>query len=98
MLPPNLVSVTELNAQTHLSMRILFFAHLQDLTGCAESRLAPTAPLSADAVWSELLKSFPGLHHSRAFVRLARNCEYASAETIFNPGDEIALIPPVSGG
>lgn len=79
-------------------MRILFFAHLQEVTGCAEFCLKPTTPLSTDAVWSELLKSFPGLRHARACVRLARNWEYASAETIFHPGDEIALIPPVSGG
>lgn len=79
-------------------MRILFFAHLQEVTGCTEFRLQPATPLSTDGVWSELMKSFPDLKHARAFVRLARNWEYVSDETIFNPGDEVALIPPVSGG
>ena len=79
-------------------MRILFFAHLQEVTGCSEFRLEPSTPLPADAVWSELLQVFPGLNPSRAFVRLARNWEYASPETMFHPGDEVALIPPVSGG
>ena len=34
----------------------------------------------------------------RANTRLARNWEYTDRETRFTDGDEVALIPPVSGG
>ena len=79
-------------------MRVLFFAHLQDVTGCADTELAVPSPLNREQLWAALLEKFPGLGAHRPNVRLARNWEYADAETRFNDGDEVALIPPVSGG
>jgi molybdopterin converting factor subunit 1 len=79
-------------------MRILFFAQLKDVTGCAEISLEPTSPLTADAVWAVLLERFPELSVHRSQVRLARNWEYTAPGTLYHPGDEIALVPPVSGG
>jgi len=50
--------------------------------------------------WQEqnLLDKFPALAGHRPSVRLARNCEYADAAAAFADPDEVALIPPVSGG
>ncbi len=79
-------------------MRVLFFAQLQDVTGCAATELPSTSPLSRDQLWSALLEQFPGLGAHRAIIRLARNWEYTDTETCFADGDEVALIPPVSGG
>ena len=79
-------------------MRVLFFAQLQDVTGCAATELALPAPLNREQLWALLLEQFPGLGAHRPNVRLARNWEYADDETRFGDGDEVALIPPVSGG
>ena len=79
-------------------MRVLFFAHLKDLTGCAETRLQIGAPATADEVWRRLLSLYPGLAPARSSVRLARNLEYAGPNEQFTDADEVALIPPVSGG
>ena len=79
-------------------MRVLFFAQLQDVTGCDAVELAAPAPLSREQLWARLLETFPGLQAHRGTVRLARNWEYADAETQFLDADEVALIPPVSGG
>lgn len=79
-------------------MRVLFFAHLQDATGCAVTELASPTPLNREQLWAMLLEKFPGLQAQRGNIRLARNWEYADAETRFDNGDEVALIPPVSGG
>lgn len=79
-------------------MRVLFFAQLKDVTGCAATELAPPAPLNREELWMALLEQFPGLGAHRPNVRLARNWEYTDAATRFVRGDEIALIPPVSGG
>jgi MoaE-MoaD fusion protein len=54
--------------------------------------------LNAKQLWAELLKQFPKLAAHRASVRLARNQEYAMPDTKFSNNDEVALIPPVSGG
>jgi molybdopterin converting factor subunit 1 len=79
-------------------MRVLFFAQLQDVTGCAATELTLPAPLNRDQLWAALLEKFPNLATHRPNVRLARNWEYADAETQFGDADEVALIPPVSGG
>jgi molybdopterin converting factor subunit 1 len=79
-------------------MRVLFFAQLKDVTGCDAVEIAPPAPLDRDGLWAALLEKFPGLAAHRRGVRLARNCEYAAPEAMFARGDEVALLPPVSGG
>jgi len=79
-------------------MRVLFFAQLQDVTGCAAMELPSPSPLNPGQLWAALLEKFPALGAHRGNVRLARNWEYADAESQFTNGDEVALIPPVSGG
>ncbi len=79
-------------------MRVLFFAQLKDATGCDSVEIAPASPLNAEQLWAELLKKFPKLAAYRSSVRLAKNCEYAAPNAIFAADDEVAMIPPVSGG
>lgn len=79
-------------------MRVLFFAQLKEVTGCDHTELAVAVPLKGEQLWSLLLEKFPGLARHQASVRLARNWEYAAADARFAEGDEVALIPPVSGG
>lgn len=79
-------------------MRLLFFAQLKDATKCDSVEIALPSPLDAESLWAKLLLQFPALAGHRASVRLARNGEYATAQTQFGNDDEVALIPPVSGG
>jgi molybdopterin converting factor subunit 1 len=85
-------------ADKEIQVRILFFAQLKDVTGCDSVQLAPPSPSNVEQLWTELLKKFPALAAHRANVRLARNWEYAATDVQFSNTDEIALIPPVSGG
>jgi molybdopterin synthase catalytic subunit/molybdopterin synthase sulfur carrier subunit len=78
-------------------MRILFFAHLKNVTACAEMDLA-TEGLNTEQLWGRLIQIHPGLAGFRGSVRLARNSEYVGPDAWFGAGDEVALIPPVSGG
>lgn len=55
-------------------------------------------PMDADTLWEALLRKQPGLASFRGQVRLARNGEFTTETEHFIPGDEVALIPPVSGG
>ena len=79
-------------------MRVLLFAHLKDAAGVAEFETKLSASLDAAGLWDQLIAAHPGLAKFRPTTRLARNGEYASADTLFHDGDEVALIPPVSGG
>ena len=79
-------------------MRILFFAQLKDATGCGSVELAAPSPMNTEEFWAALLEKFPKLENHRRAVRLAKNSEYVGPEAQFAEGDEVALIPPVSGG
>ena len=79
-------------------MRVLLFAHLKDVAGKSELPVRLDAPALVDTVWEKILAAAPALAAHRQSTRLARNGEYATAETRFTDTDEVALIPPVSGG
>ena len=79
-------------------MRVLLFAHLKDAAGVAELEMKISEGLDADGFWRKLIAAHPGLAKFRPTTRLARNGEYADAQTRFTNADEVALIPPVSGG
>ena len=79
-------------------MRILFFAQVKDAVGAAELVVAISGQPGVEALWDQLVGMQPKLAPFRQTTRLARNGEYADAGTIFSDADEVALIPPVSGG
>lgn len=79
-------------------MRVLFFAQTKDAAGAAELELKISGSISATELWSRLVALQPRLADFRSTTRLACNGEYSTAETRFADRDEIALIPPVSGG
>ena len=78
-------------------MRLLFFAHLKDITRCGAMNLA-CGDVDADGLWRILTAAHPGLERFRGSVRLAKNSEYVGPDARFSDADEVALIPPVSGG
>jgi molybdopterin synthase catalytic subunit len=78
-------------------MRVLLFAQLKDAVGRSELQLE-TGVVDAEGLWRRLLQDYPALARYRRSVRLARNSEYVGAEARFTDADEVALIPPVSGG
>jgi molybdopterin converting factor small subunit len=79
------------------TMRILFFGHLQDITLQAELVLM-LGESGSDELWNKIIALHPGLAPFRSAIRLARNQEYVGSDARFIDTDEVALIPPVSGG
>lgn len=79
-------------------MRILFFAQLKEVTGCSKVEMDFEGRILADDLWFRLVGLYPGLAPHRASVRLARNQAYVGTDETFENTDEVALIPPVSGG
>ncbi len=81
-----------------MRVRIRLFAMQRELAGTRE--LAVDLPDGADvaAAWTALLAIHPGLAPGASSVRFARNGAYADGATLLADGDEVAMIPPVSGG
>jgi molybdopterin converting factor small subunit len=53
---------------------------------------------SQEALWASLLEEFPQLEAMRGAIRLIRNDQFLLTGERLEPGDEVAMVPPVSGG
>lgn len=81
-----------------MNVRLLLFAVLQDIVGSSEINLQLTPGTSALQVWQTLREKHHQLVPFAAPPMTAINQSYASPETVLCEGDELAFIPPVSGG
>lgn len=79
-------------------MKILFFAHLKRLIGKSEIELEMRDQATIAEFWEELYTRHPELRSHCGQVRLAVNAEFAGPAARLHNADEVALIPPVSGG
>jgi molybdopterin converting factor subunit 1 len=77
---------------------IRLFARLREIAGAAElSRTVPLHTTARDA-WDALVADVPGLAPYTSSISCAVNEEYARWTTMLKDGDEVAFLPPVSGG
>jgi molybdopterin converting factor subunit 1 len=81
-----------------MEIRVLFFGMLKDLVGCsAESLNMPAGSVLADVI-EHYETRIPRLKALSSSVAMSINHEYAGRDTKLNPQDEVAFLPPVSGG
>ena len=81
-----------------LRVRVRLFAIQRELAGTREVPLELGPGSTVEDAWGAVVSRFPGLGPGRPSVRFARNGDYADATTVLADGDEVAFIPPVSGG
>src|ERR1700722_11239887 len=81
-----------------VQVRVLFFGLLKDICGGAEARLDLPPGSTAGSVFDHYAAAFPKLRQMASSIVLARNHEFAATAEPLAEGDEIALLPPVSGG
>ena len=81
-----------------MRVTVRLFARLRDIAGAAElaRELAPGATIGD--LWRQLAGEFPGLAAYERSISSAVNADYARMTQTVNDGDEIAFLPPVSGG
>jgi molybdopterin converting factor subunit 1 len=79
-------------------MKIKCFGIARDITGADEVEIDVSKDsVSVNKLKGELLRIYPGLSMVSQFF-IAINHEYGGEEDMININDEIAIIPPVSGG
>jgi len=83
---------------TKVRVRILFFGQLRELVGVAEESGELPAGATLAQVFERYAERFPKLAGFRNSMVVSRNQEFAAWDTPVSAGDEIAFLPPVSGG
>ena len=81
-----------------MTVRVLLFAVLRDAAGTGELTLELSAGATATSAAESLLARFASLKAYLPRVAFAVNQQYVPPHTELHDGDELALIPPVSGG
>lgn len=79
-------------------VRVRLFAMQRELAGTRQLEIELADGATIEDAWRVVVERFPALGPGRASVRFAHNGAYAPAETRLADGDEVAMIPPVSGG
>jgi MoaE-MoaD fusion protein len=81
-----------------MRIRVRLFAVQRELAGARELELELPEGATIEDAWAALVDRLPILAPGRPSIRFARNAAYAAPATVLADGDEVAMIPPVSGG
>jgi molybdopterin converting factor subunit 1 len=81
-----------------MRVTIRLFARLRDLAGAGEIVRDMDAPATVQTVWGTLVAEMPALQDYERAMSVAVNAEYSRMAAPVHDGDEIAFLPPVSGG
>jgi molybdopterin converting factor subunit 1 len=77
---------------------VRLFARLRDIAGAAELAREVAAGSTIGTVWQQLVHDFPELAQYERSISSAVNADYARMDHAVSEGDEVAFLPPVSGG
>ena len=81
-----------------MQIRVLFFASLREKAKTSESTETVEPKTTVGDLWKQLCRKHDAITPMSPSVSFAVNKEYADRDTPLEDGDEVALIPPVSGG
>ena len=89
-------SVTPVSPSARL--KVLFFGRLKDLIGRAEDSVNSDDAATIEQLFALYSTRIPELAKYRSSLVASRNQEFAAWDAPLHPGDEVAFLPPVSGG
>jgi len=81
-----------------MRVKVRLFARLRDVVGAGELDRDVPPDATPQAVWNMLAAEYPELTQYVGVVSCAVNEEYSKFTTPLESGDEVAFLPPVSGG
>ena len=81
-----------------MRVRVLFFGALKEIAGRTEDELEIPVGATLEDVFTIYSARYETLRERRSSTLFARNREFAQANTVLAEDDEVAFLPPVSGG
>jgi molybdopterin converting factor subunit 1 len=81
-----------------MRITVRLFARLRDIVGRAQVERDVPDGATLETVWNALAADFPELARYTPSISGAINDEYARMSAAVHDGDDVAFLPPVSGG
>ncbi len=81
-----------------IQITVKLFAIFQEVLATDEMQMKLKSGTLVSQIFDRLVSQQPKLEQWRSLTRYAVNLNFAEPQTILKNGDEVALIPPVSGG
>ena len=81
-----------------MRVTVRLFARLRDLAGSGELVRDVEGPATVHTVWKVLVAEMPALGDYERTMSVAVNADYSRMSASLREGDEVAFLPPVSGG
>jgi molybdopterin converting factor subunit 1 len=81
-----------------MRVRVLLFGQLKDIVGRQEESLELEPGARLASVVAHYAGQYPGFQGLTNSLACSINQEYALATAVLKEGDEVGLLPPVSGG
>ena len=81
-----------------IRVNVRLFAAAREIVGRGETVMFLPAGSTPLTVLQSLFEEYPLLREWNRHLRVAVNCDYVALSSILNENDELAIIPPVSGG
>jgi molybdopterin converting factor subunit 1 len=92
---PHVPAATHTNT---IRINVLFFGRLKDAIGHGQESIEISPDSRIEDLFAQCVARYPELAEHRSAIAVSRNREFAAWSTPLHPGDEIAFLPPVSGG
>jgi len=81
-----------------MRLKVIFFATFRDIVGARERTMALGGTATVDSLLARLYETHPNLRRFDENLLVAVNQEFVDRGASLSDGDEVALMPPVSGG
>jgi sulfur-carrier protein len=81
-----------------INITVKLFAAYQEAYGVPELKLSFAQSTTIRDVLERILKEHPELDRWKNITRFGVNLQFVEPDTFVQDGDEVVLIPPVSGG
>jgi molybdopterin synthase catalytic subunit len=81
-----------------MQVKVLFFGQLKEVVGAPEEQIELPEGASVADLFARYQQRFPRLEEFRPSIAVAVNQEYTDSAAALRTGDEVAFVPPVSGG
>lgn len=81
-----------------ITVTVKLFAAFQEAIARDAMQISLPARATVRQVYDHLVSDYPDLEQWRSLTRYAVNLDFVEPDKLLSDGDEVALIPPVSGG